>query len=418
MKTNLWILSTGTELTRGYSRDTNSSEISQRIVNEGYEVLGISILPDNPSILESQIQELTAKKEIKGIIMTGGLGPTDDDHTIDVLAKIFNKRIIEDDYALNKLITLQERLKKITIESARRQVRILESAIRIQNEVGLAPGMIIEFEKDSQNKFIACLPGVPMEMRSMLPEVIEYLKKNFPVSRFYQKKNFYIYLEPESEFQKIYHKLVNDIQFYFPWGISAIPGYLKVFIENHNEEQKDKFEKIIEMIKNFYKEKFINNLINEELHKLLIEKQKKIAFAESCTGGMLGKLITDIPDSSKYFLGSFVVYSNDLKTRILGVQEEILNQKGSVSRECAEAMLKGVFQLTNADYSLSVTGIAGPSGGTKEKPVGTVYIGTGSKNDLEIKKIFYPATRERIREYTSNVSLFFLYSYIKRDFTS
>lgn len=406
-----WLFSTGTELTRGYSKDTNSSQIAQNLLENGFDVMGISLIPDNKDLLIKSFKE-RLNDPILGILITGGLGPTEDDYTIDVLSEITGYEVIEDSNSLKKLVELAQKFKRIDVSVARRQVRVLKGSQVIPNPVGLAPGMILEYN----NKVIICMPGVPMEMRSMLPIVMEYLNQKFSKD-YYEKFKFFIYNEPESEFQKNLAKIKNELSVSFPWGVSTNPGYLKVFVENRDVHLKEKLKEFINKIKEFYSDKFLENSVEQTIHEILIKNKKTLVCCESCTGGYLGKIITDMPGSSEYFLGSMVVYSNEAKRIILGVKEETLERYGAVSKECAEEMVEGLIKKISADYGISITGIAGPSGGSEEKPVGTVYIGIKTPNITKVHKIFYPSTRERIREYTVFTSLFFLYKELKNGFT-
>ncbi len=409
MSANLWIVSTGTELTRGYSQDTNSSEIAQFLVEEGFTIQGITILPDHQEVLIHFLNFLLRDPSLQGIIFTGGLGPTEDDHTIDVFYKITGNPIVEDEYSLEKIKKLTEE-RNLNLEITRRQARILKNSKILQNKVGLAPGMILEYN----NKLIAILPGVPTEMRSMLPEILEEFLKKFPRRDFYFKEKFYVYNEPESEFQNKLNNLQKKYQIHLSWGISASPGYLKVFLETEKSQEVEILKAIIKELQTIYQDQFLKEPIEQLIHKILIDNKKTLAIAESCTGGFLSKIITDFPGSSQYFLGSIISYSNELKKSFLGVSEETLTMYGSVSRECAEEMLKGIIQKTKADLGISITGIAGPTGGTKEKPVGLVYIGVYVNSEIEIHKIFFPSTRERIREYTVYTALYFLYKKLKK----
>ncbi len=408
---DFWLFSTGTELTRGYSKDTNSSEIAQNLLENGFDVLGVSLIPDNKELLIKSFKE-RLNDPILGIIITGGLGPTEDDYTIDVLSKITGYDVIEDINSLKKLEELAQKFKRIDVSVARRQVRVLKGSQVIPNPVGLAPGMILEYN----NKVIISMPGVPMEMRSMLPIVIKYLNQKFPKD-YYEKFKFFIYNEPESEFQKNLTKIKDELSISFPWGVSANPGYLKVFVENRDARLKEKLIQFINRIKEFYSDKFLENSVEQTIHEILIKNKKTLVCCESCTGGYLGKIITDMPGSSQYFLGSMVVYSNEAKRIFLEVKEETLKRYGAVSEECAKEMVEGLIKKIPADYGISITGIAGPSGGSEDKPVGTVYIGIKTPYATKVYKIFYPSTRERIREYTVFTSLFFLYKELKNGFT-
>lgn len=409
MTANIWIVSTGTELTRGYSKDTNSSEIAQFFVEEGFYICGITILPDNKEILINSLNIFLQDSLLHGIIFTGGLGPTDDDYTIEVFHSITRYPIVEDEYSLEKIKKLTE-IRNLNLEITRKQARILKNSKILQNKVGLAPGMILEYN----HKLIAILPGVPAEMRSMLFEVRHEFLKKFPRKDFYYKEIFYIYNEPESEFQKNLNLIQNKYQTNLSWGVSANPGFLKVFLETEKSLEQEFLKAILGELQKLYQDQFLKEPLEHVIHKTLIRHKKKLAIAESCTGGFLSKLITDSAGSSEYFLGSIISYSNDFKKNLLEVSEETLSQYGSVSKECAVEMLKGLIQKTKADLGISITGIAGPSGGTKEKPVGLVYIGVYVDSEIEIHKLFFPSSRDRIREYTIYTALFFLFKKLKR----
>lgn len=404
---NYWIFSTGTELARGYAKDTNSSEIAQLLQENGFDIAGISILPDNPVILRESIRGTLSAPYVDGVIITGGLGPTDDDHTVDVLHEITASSIKEDEKALKKIKEISE-LRNLDFQITRKQARILENSVVIENPSGLAPGMVIPF----QGKFLIALPGVPGEMKNMLLDVIEYLKKHTEPA-FYERKSFYIYDEAESEFQKSMRNLLTAHKANFSWGVSANPGYLKVFLENSKKTETGKFHAFIRDIEALYNGKIFSEPVPAVIHNLLIQRNQTLSIAESCTGGLLGKIITDMPGSSQYFLGSVVVYANTLKMKYLNVPEEILKTYGAVSKECAESMVTGLLARTGSDYGIAITGIAGPGGGTAEKPVGTVYISIKSPHTIETRRVFYPVpSRERIREYASTMALYYLYKII------
>ncbi len=416
MRPSFWILSTGTELAQGRSRDTNSSEIARKLAHAGFDVRGISILPDDPEILLAYLTWLQSRNDVNGLIMTGGLGPTADDHTIDVLARWTGHDIIEDPTSLHRLQAFARLRKRIDVETARRQVRVLANAEVIHNKTGLAPGILGSVPRQ-QPLWYCALPGVPSEMRPMCDAVINTLREKLNAAPGHRVE-FHVYEEPESDFQKtVFNEdgiapasLKNDPG--FRWGVAAIPGSLKVFFEH--EKEPDGILALQQAIIKHYGDRFLPRSVDELLPEYLLQRGLTLALAESCTGGLIAKTLTDRPGSSAYFAGSAVTYSNQSKVNVLGVPQSILEEHGAVSPECALAMAEGARRVFSADIAVSVTGIAGPDGGTQEKPVGTVYSAIVMKNDSTGFRLFYPMDRERVRDYTNQSVLFRLYSWLQK----
>lgn len=415
MRKNLWIMSTGTELSQGRSQDTNAPEIAAKVTDYGFDVAGFSTLPDNPELLLNHFQWLQNQPNIHGFIMTGGLGPTDDDYTIDVLAKWTDSPIIEHLPSLERLksvrLTLQRR--PLGIETARRQVRVLEKSEVIENKTGLAPGVIGQYLQS--NFWFAALPGVPSEMRNMIDSVLEKFQHEFRTKATY-RFDAYIYEEPESEFQRIVFNdkplipstIKDDPE--FRWGITAKPNVLKVFFEHETNETV--LKNVESILKTHYQHRFLDQSVEQLIHHLLIERKLTLSLAESCTGGLIAKLITDISGSSRYFLGSAVTYSNQSKHKIINVPNHIIDTFGAVSEECALAMAEGAKYEFGSDIALSVTGIAGPNGGSDEKPVGTVFMSIVDKSHQTVFRLFFPFHRQKVREFSARTGLFRLYRFL------
>lgn len=399
-----YIFSTGSELSSGRSKDTNGPYIAQFLSEEGFECLGMEILPDDPAILETKISSAIANESYQGIIITGGLGPTADDYTVDVFAKIFDDETIEEETAVERLSMAVKRMPgRISMESGRRQCRVLKKSRPIKNLRGLAPGMILDLPKD---RFIAAMPGVPSEMKEMFEGNVMPLVKERYGTHGRVRRVFYLYGIGESHFQeKIFPKdmkLPSD----FLWGITAGLGAVKVFIES---KEVDFLEDLIIDVKRHYGEVFLEKQVEDLLHEQCIGSGKTVAVAESCTGGLVGKLLTDRSGSSSFFMGGVVTYSNQAKEEILQVSTEILEKYGAVSEECAIAMAQGAKRLLHAKAAVSITGIAGPDGGSTAKPVGTVCIGYADEKKTNVRKFNLPFDRDRVREYSARAALFFLY---------
>lgn len=438
MQKGAYILSTGTELSTGYSRDSNAPYLARELKQRGLCIVGLGIVPDEPILLSKALGYLLEQTEIDLLLLSGGLGPTSDDHTVDILAEIFSQKIIEEPRALRSLERLYQRYPEhLRWESARRQVRTLEKAQALKNQVGLAPGFILEWKSKKNECLLAVFPGVPREMEAMFQKsFLNIWEQKFPQKKQNSphKQVFYLYGIGESHFQETFFKvflrgesLSASLEKHsekdeaireqklkglgLTWGISAEPGYLKIFCETKDFAMLEDF-------KTFLKENFQKHFAEESalqlLHEFCAQEKIKIGTAESCTGGLIAKLLTDRAGSSLYFKGSIISYANEIKNSHLEVSQKILEEKGAVSEECVLAMAKGAVKNLNVDFALAVSGIAGPTGGTPEKAVGTVYLGFAAKNEAkEAHRLVCPLRgREGIREYCAHIAIFRFYSFI------
>ncbi|HMU84236.1 MAG TPA: nicotinamide-nucleotide amidohydrolase family protein [Leptospiraceae bacterium] len=411
-----YIFSTGTELSSGRSRDTNGPFIAQSLSEAGLDVSGIITLPDNPTSILEELSRLIARTDTSGIIITGGLGPTEDDHTVDILCKLTEKSAVEDPFALSRLEAAAKRLPgRLQLSSARRQTRVVEGCTVIKNERGLAPGMIVEI--GTNGPFIAAMPGVPSEMRGMFDGTLfPYIKSRF-VSHSRERLSFFIYGHGESQVQarlfgdkETQRSIPETLPDDFIWGITAQPGFSKVFFET---KDKSFLGLIDQAAENIFGNAKLDATVEDKLHDYCIENKIKVALAESCTGGLISRILTDRPGASAYFQGGAVVYANAAKEQILGVSSAILETHGAVSEECAMAMAEGARRIYSADASVAITGIAGPEGGTAAKPVGTVHIAASYKDKSMHAKLFLPFDRDRIREYSARVAILHLFNLLR-----
>jgi nicotinamide-nucleotide amidase len=416
MDTRVHILSTGTELASGRSRDGNGPFLCGFFSDEGYSVSSMSILPDDPEELHRYFVD-RSRETVSGqtslIVMTGGLGPTEDDYTVDVLARFSGKEIEDDPVALKKLQWVARKTSRVKLESARRQVRVLSGATVVENRRGLAPGILLEVDSTSGGRVvILALPGVPSEMHPMFEEARVKLLEAAPTGK-KQRSVVYVYGEGESTFQsRVIEPIREDLSPDFQWGITAGRGHIRVFLESHQDRE---IALIQDTIRSLYPRSSFDAPVEHLLHDHCIGRGYWIATAESCTGGLVGKIITDRPGSSAFYYGGAVVYSNDAKEKVLGVSREIIDKSGAVSEPCARAMASGLRARTGVDYALSITGIAGPGGGSDDKPVGTVFLGLAGPSGSEVKQLFFPLDRERIRDYTATMSMYHLYDFMRRN---
>jgi nicotinamide-nucleotide amidase len=410
---NIHIFSTGSEITAGKSVDTNSTWIANELTGLGFTISKFVILPDKPELIEEEIRFVMNKEGQNLIIMTGGLGATQDDYTLEIACKISNSKPVVLQKAYDKLEYIAEQRGKSFQDvflMSKRQTTYPEKAIPLENEVGLAVGFYLQLNETTK---LVAMPGVPKEMTRMFTDhFLPMLKKD------YNKENLRILSRciwglSEAIFQETFIKSNKDlIENKIEWGVTAKSGYIKVSFKS--EDLLD-LKTIIDKIDRNYSN-FIGNDVFLDIHQMLTASKRTVATVESCTGGLIGKLITDLPGSSLYYYGSIVSYDNSIKSNIVKVKKETLEEYGAVSKETAIEMAENVQKLFNTNYAISVTGIAGPGGATKDKKVGLVYIGIkGNHDPVQIYKYDLPLGREIFREYVSNIALFHLYKKLIAD---
>ena len=350
---------------------------------------------------------LLMQKDYDYVFITGGLGPTHDDVTREALVKLFNKKLIflEDRHKSLEEKYLKKRKKQKISKS---QSKILSNSTAIDNYVGTALGMLIK----ENNTEVVILPGVPNEMNQMLLSYLNQKGFEVAVNHIVTINTAGIYESKVSE--KIQH-IIKNYKNHF--SFSYLPSYegVKIRITSLNKDENDiqkPQKKIIESLSD-HVYGLDDVKLEEIISNLIINKELKISLAESCTGGFIAKSITDVPGSSKYFLGSIVAYNNGIKENILEIPSKIINQYGAVSRQVAESMAINVSKKFNSDISISCTGISGPTGGTNEKPVGTVYISIKYLDKLVTKKFIFKLDRKLHRIITKQTALYMLWRLLK-----
>ncbi len=386
----------GDEILIGQIVDTNKSFISASLNSIGVKVVSHISTGDDEKTIRETISAAMAQNDI--VIVTGGLGPTKDDITKKVLATFSgsDKMVYNND----QLVIIKGICERRGIELSslnRDQALVPENCTVIPNRYGTAPCMKIK----SGDKLIFSLPGVPYEMQFLMDEVIKDISNLTGCEKIihYSVNTFGI---PESELAAKIEDWEDSLPFgfklaYLPNPAKGVKLRLSVY---EGDEMTNK-----ETIKRLFKElKAIlgNSLYGEGedtlesvIFKALSDKSETLSLAESCTGGNIGRMFTSIPGSSSIFKGGVVAYDNSAKTDILGVDESIINQYGAVSEECVKAMAAGARKLFNSDWSLATSGIAGPDGGTADKPVGTIWIAVSGPDLLIAKKYVYSGDRER-----------------------
>lgn len=398
------VLAIGNELLDGRVTDTNSTWIGFELRKIGLSLFRTTTCGDTIEEIVSSLKNLFEKSDL--VIISGGLGPTTDDLTREGVAKLTGVTLIQDKASLTHIESYFSRRNRPVNEANKRQSFLPQGATYIENPVGSAPGFSFNLSLHGTAKTIFALPGVPMELKEMCRNfVFPSIASKFPHIRPRAEVGFRVFGLPESEIGQrlVDKKLPPDIEICY----RVIFPEIEVLLRHPDEKV---LADALSVATSAIGSEFIlgdspNLGLDSVVMNLCLANQLTLATAESCTGGMLGEIITAIPGSSRFYLGGVVSYSNELKEMLLDVPTKLINTHGAVSKEVAESMVIGLRQRTKADYAISITGVAGPDGGTEEKPVGTVFIGCASKSGIVTQKIFLPASRERIRRYSACVAL-------------
>ena len=387
------IINVGSELLL-HKLNTDILLISDILLKSGLRVSKCIIVGDKKEEIKKAIENALGESEI--LIITGGLGPTFDDLTREAISDVLNRKLIFSNYIWEKIKERFQKIGRDLPEINKKQSYIIEGCEIIENEVGTAPGMFIE----ENNKIIIVLPGPPKEIKHMLESTIGKIKRKFPSIENIKVARFSVSGVSESAVEEKMKDLIEKEK--SEHIILAHPDLIELLFIFDLSIYQEKTEEIDKIFKERFGENYLGinpPTLPEIIGKILKEKKLKLAIAESCSGGLACKLITDIPGSSEYFTGGFITYSNILKKRILRVPKCILKKYGAVSKEVAICMAKGAKKYGKSDISLSFTGIAGPTGGSKEKPVGLVWIGIGlPKNKNFAEKFIFNGDRATIRE--------------------
>jgi nicotinamide-nucleotide amidase len=410
---NASIITIGDELLIGQVIDTNSPWIATRLNDAGITVKRRVAVGDNR---EDIIKALYEEGKVADVILiTGGLGPTSDDITKNVLADYFNGKMVINEEALKNVKYLFESIFKRPVSEVNlKQAEVPDVCEVIQNKRGSAPGMI--FNQDG--KIFISMPGVPYEMKGMIEEsVIPLLKSKFKLPAIVHRT-----LLSAGIGESALAEIIKDFEVALPKEIKLayLPSYgmVRLRLSSSGDDKKlleEKVGKYFEELKILSKDYLVTDIDDSMpvvLGKLLLNKNKTVSTAESCTGGYIAHLLTSVPGSSSYYEGSVISYSYQVKETLLLVKENTLNTFGAVSSQTVIEMLKGLLEKLNTDYGVAVSGIMGPGGETEDKPVGTVWMAVGNKEHHEVQKINLRFNRERNIEVTGIMALNFLRKFI------
>ena len=385
MNTNAEIITIGDELLIGQVIDTNSAWIAQQLNAIGINVFQKTSISDNKNNIINTLNEATSRVDL--IIVTGGLGPTRDDITKQTIAEYFNSKLIRNQEVLSHIHRLLEprgiKINELNIK----QADVPDNCQVIPNSCGTAPGMW--FEKNG--KVYIFMPGVPFEMKAMVTDhLLTKLEAFYKTPAIVHRT-----LMLQGIAESMLAQLIELWELQLPESIKLAylpsPGLIRLRLTAKGDDKQtlsqlidSEVNKVIPAIKDWY---YADNdePLEVAVGKLLKNKHLTLATAESCTGGKIASMITSVAGSSDYYKGSVIAYANEVKTSILNVSPQIIEKRGAVSQPVVEAMAQNLIKLYNVDYALATSGIAGPDGGTPEKPVGTVWLAVASREKVVSK---------------------------------
>ena len=396
------IVTVGDELMTGLVTDTNAAAIARFLLRRGWRIVEKSSVGDAAPAITAAVRAAMRRADV--VLVTGGLGPTHDDLTKGALCRLFKCGVRFDPAVLRQVSSFFKRMGKPMPAINRDYANIPTAAVAVRNRMGAAPGLFFK-------KRVLALPGVPHETLYMLehevPGLIPHGGQHVAEKTFHTAGAGEVGLMEKMKDLKKARQLAD---------IAFLPGYGRVDIRllargNTPAAAKSRLKQAVALLYpgiEGYVWGVDDETIEGAVGSLLRKGKQTLAVAESCTGGGIGKKVTAIAGSSDYFRGGVISYANTVKEKTLGVPAAIIKKHGAVSRECAEAMAEGARLEMGTDYALAVTGIAGPDGGTREKPVGLVYVAAAAEGWVQVRRLNLVGTRETVRERAANEALFFL----------
>jgi nicotinamide-nucleotide amidase len=405
------IVTVGEELLSGETTDTNGSWLSRRLASLGAPVLQRWVVGDDAEAIQAALSAALAVADL--VVLTGGLGPTRDDLTRPAVASFLGLELRSDPQIVEDL---RERFRARGLPDLPAnnlsQAEVPQGARVLTNSLGTAPGLLMEHEGRS----VALLPGVPREMRRIFEEVLEGVIIDRFEARLVPLVHRTLYTVGVAE--SVLGELVDEVREGIPEEVELafLPGLRGVSIRITARSSADGAAKLLDAAQSIldpivapYRIGVEKGDLVEAVADLLTRESHSLAVAESCTGGLMAKRITDVPGSSTYFRGGVIAYADRVKLELLGVEEGVLAEGGAVSEAVAAGLARGVADLLHADVGVGITGIAGPGGGTPEKPVGTVWFAVSMKGRVRTSHNVFSGDREAIRERATQAALLLLY---------
>lgn len=401
------IICVGTELLLGNIVNTNAAFLSEKLAYLGINCYFQTVVGDNRDRLLSVINTALSRADI--LIFSGGLGPTEDDLTKETVAEALGKKLIRDKWAEQEIADYFALRGRIPTDNNWKQADVIEGCEILYNKNGTAPGIFVS----EGEKTVILLPGPPLELKSMFTDSV-MPKLQQKCGQVFYSQTVKIVGPGESSVETQILDMLNTQEnpTIAPY---AKTGEVHLRVTARAKDEKEAREKTAPVVEELYR-RFGNAVYTTDadetlemaLTKLLIKKKYTMTTAESCTGGMIAARMVNAPGVSAVLKSGFITYANEVKEELLGVSHDTLEKFGAVSRETAEEMAEGAVKAAHTDAAVAVTGIAGPDGGTKEKPVGLVYIGVNVRGNVEVREYHFSGSRQKIRESVTAAALTFL----------
>lgn len=403
------LITIGNELLSGRTMNTNAAFIGEQLAAAGAPVLQATVIGDDVGQIVAVIA--SALEQCDVAIVSGGLGPTHDDVTKVAIARALDVQLVHDERALKQIVDTYRRWGRPLPDIARTMALTPTGAMLLANRWGTAPGL--HFTRGDKHLF--AVPGVPREMRGMIIESVVPIIRSLPSATPVYVRAVITSGVSESKLSEQLVDLIPAPESEI--SMAFLPGYSGVEIRLSTESGEQAILALAARIRERLGDAVVG-LVEEAglvatVARMLVERHETLATAESCTGGLLGKILTDRPGSSEYYLGGVVAYSNDIKERLLGVPRDVIETHGAVSSETVLAMAAGARDRLHAAYALSITGIAGPGGATPEKPVGLIYLGLAYPGGERHRQLNLSDDREQNRERSAYAALDFLRRHLK-----
>ena len=401
------IICVGTELLLGNIVNTNAAFLSEKLAYLGINCYFQTVVGDNRDRLLSVINTALSRADI--LIFSGGLGPTEDDLTKETVAEALGKKLIRDKWAEQEIADYFSLRGRIPTDNNWKQADVIEGCEILYNKNGTAPGIFVS----EGEKTVILLPGPPLELKSMFTDSV-MPKLQQKCGQVFYSQTVKIVGPGESSVETQILDMLNTQEnpTIAPY---AKTGEVHLRVTARAKDEKEAREKTAPVVEELYR-RFGNAVYTTDadetlemaLTKLLIKKKYTMTTAESCTGGMIAARMVNAPGVSAVLKSGFITYANEAKEELLGVSHDTLEKFGAVSRETAEEMAEGAVKAAHTDAAVAVTGIAGPDGGTKEKPVGLVYIGVNVRGNVEVREYHFSGSQQKIRESVTAAALTFL----------
>ena len=425
------IINIGDELLIGQVVNTNASWMAEELNKRNIKVTNISVISDGADDIRTQLDRSLSEADV--VLITGGLGPTKDDITKTVLCNYFGDTLVRHQPTYDNVKKFFDRRGLPFTEINQAQALVPSKCKVILNEVGTAPCMVFTIPQatfkqpspkktdTSAEKIVISMPGVPFEMKWLMQNSVLPLLEERLGSQAIVHKTILTFGIGESFLADKIADWEDALPAHIKLAYLPEAGKVRLRLSAYGADKAQLEQEVTERIEtlkliidaNIYG--YDDETISSVIGKLLNQKGATVATAESCTGGLIGNMITEVSGSSAYYKGGIVAYSNELKERLLGVRHETLEQYGAVSEETAIEMARGCLAVTGADYAIATTGISGPTGATAEKPLGLVYVAVALRNEVVCNRYVFTTTRQQHQQRTANQALFDLYKQLTKN---